>query len=49
MSVSELRTLARDHGLRVPPGMHRRELVDLLVEHDVPRPPGPTPGRKRRS
>jgi hypothetical protein len=49
MSVSELRTLARDHGLDVPAGMHRRELVALLVEHDVPRPPRQTSSRRRRS
>ena len=49
MSVAELRTLARAHGLDVPPGMHRRELVALLVDHDVPRPSGQTSGRRRRS
>ena len=47
MSVAALRTLARDHGLDVPAGMHRRELVALLIEHDVPRPPGSTSGRRR--
>src|SRR5437870_6823092 len=30
MSVSALRTLARAHGIDVPAGMHRRELVALL-------------------
>jgi hypothetical protein len=49
MSVAELRTLARSHGLDVPAGIHRRELVALLIEHDVPRPPGTTSGRRRRS
>jgi hypothetical protein len=49
MSVSVLRTLARDHGLDVAAGMHRRELVELLVEHDVPRPPSTTSGRRRPS
>lgn len=49
ISVSELRTLARGHGLDVPAGMHRRELVALLVEHDVPRPPRQPAGRRRRS
>jgi hypothetical protein len=49
MSVAELRTLARAHGLNVPPGMHRRELVALLVEHDVPKPPAQKSGGRRRS
>lgn len=47
MSVAALRTLAREHGLDVPAGIHRRELVALLVEHDVPRPPGTMSGRRR--
>jgi len=49
MSIPELRTVARDHGIDVAAGMHRRELVALLVEHDVPRPSGATSGRRRRS
>ena len=49
MSVAELRTLARSHGLEVPAGIRRRELVALVIEHDVPRPPGTTSGRRRRS
>jgi len=49
MSIPELRTVARDHGVDVAAGMHRRELVARLVEHDVPRPSGATSGRRRRS
>jgi hypothetical protein len=49
MSIPELRTVARAHGIDVAAGMHRRELVALLVEHDVPRPAGATSGRRRRS
>jgi len=48
MSVAALRVLAGVHGLEVPAGMHRRELVALLIEHDVPKPVS-TSGRKRRS
>jgi len=39
MSVAELRDIARNHGIAVPAGMRRDELVQLLDEHDVPRPP----------
>ena len=49
MSVSALRTLAREHGVDVPAGMRRSELVELLVEREVPRPSGQTSGRRRRS
>jgi hypothetical protein len=49
LSVAALRSLARDHGLDVPAGMHRRELVALLVEHDVRKPPWSPTGRTRRS
>jgi hypothetical protein len=49
MSVSALRTHARAHGIDVPAGMHRQELIALLVEQDVPRPSGLTSGRRRRS
>jgi hypothetical protein len=49
MSVSALRTVARAHGIDVPAGMHRRELIALLVEQDVPRPSGVTSGRWHRS
>jgi hypothetical protein len=49
MSIPELRMLARDHSIDVQAGMHRRELVALLVEHDVRRPSGQTSGRRRRS
>ena len=41
LSVSELRSVAREHGIDVPAGLHRQELVDLLIEHDVPRPSRP--------
>jgi hypothetical protein len=37
MSVAALRTVAGEHGIDVPAGMHRRELVELLSERDVPR------------
>lgn len=36
MSVPELRDLARDHGIDVAAGMRRRQVVELLVAHDVP-------------
>ena len=49
LSVRELRTLARDHGINVPAGTHRHELVELLIEHDVPRPSRPPSGPRRRS
>jgi hypothetical protein len=39
VSLPELRRVAREHGIDVPAGMRRRELVDLLIERDVPRPP----------
>ena len=38
LSVGELRTVAREHGINVPVGVHRHELVGLLIEHDVSRP-----------
>jgi hypothetical protein len=47
-SIPELRNLARGHGIDVPAGAHRHELVELLVEHDVPRPSRP-PSRRRWS
>jgi hypothetical protein len=37
------------HGIDVPAGAHRHELVELLVEHDVPRPSPPPSGRRRWS
>ena len=49
LPVKELRTIVRDSGVAVPAGIHRRELVELLIEHDVREPLGQTPGRNRRS
>jgi hypothetical protein len=49
VSVADLRTLARGHGISVAAGMRRRELVDLLREHDIPRPPGNKSARRRPS
>ena len=49
MSVTALRAVAREHGVDVAAGMHRVELVRLLVDHDVPRPTGQTSGRRRPS
>jgi len=36
--VGELRTVARNHGISVLAGIHRHALVELLIEHGVPRP-----------
>jgi len=47
-SVGELRTVAREHGINVPAGTHRHELVGLLIEHDVSRPPRPPSSRSGR-
>jgi hypothetical protein len=41
LSLSELRDVAREHGIDVAVGMRRRELVELLIEHEVPRPARP--------
>jgi hypothetical protein len=49
MSVSALRTVARAHGIDVPAGMRRHELIALVIEQDVPRPSGVTSGRWHRS
>jgi hypothetical protein len=38
VSLSELRNVARGHGIDVAAGMRRRELVELLIEREVPRP-----------
>ena len=38
-SVAELRDITREHGIAVPAGIRRNELIQLLIEHDVPRPP----------
>lgn len=48
-SMSALRTHARAHGIDVPAGMHRRELIALLIEQDVPRSSGATSGRWHRA
>jgi hypothetical protein len=47
MSVAELRSVARACGFEVAAGIRRRELVDLVIEHDIARPAGQTPGRRR--
>ncbi len=36
MSVAELRVVAREYGVEVAPGIRRRELVDLVIDHDIP-------------
>ena len=48
-SVSELRAVAREHGIDVPARTSRKELVDLLTAHDIPRPSGPASQTKRQS
>jgi hypothetical protein len=40
-SVSELRAVAREHGINIPARTRRQELVDLLIAYDIPRPSGP--------
>jgi hypothetical protein len=47
LSIGELRTVAREHGINVPTGIHRRALVELLVEQDVSKPSRPSPTRAR--
>jgi hypothetical protein len=49
MSVADLRSLARRHNINVAAGMRRRELIDLLTEHDIPRPARNTSARRRPS
>jgi hypothetical protein len=49
LSIRELRSLARDHGIDVPAGIHRHELVELVIDHDVPRPSRPPSRATRRS
>jgi hypothetical protein len=48
LSVGELRTVAREHGISVPAGIHRRALVELLVEQGVSKPSRPSASRARR-
>jgi len=48
MSVAQLRDIVRQHGVAVPAGMRRAELVQLLIDHDVPRSPIPQGSHDKR-
>ena len=48
LSVRQLHDIVRQHGINVPAGTRRHEVVDLLIEHDIPRPAHPASRTTRR-